>query len=134
MRRWRFACARGCWVECRNELRARPRRSLLGTIPSHDLTAYDVRERVKEVGCCIWRLGPEKILETGGQRLLATGHVHVVQRLQMVGQELDGRDHHLAMAARGQLRQDLQQVRLEPFLWGVASALVSEGPLAGRKL
>ena len=51
----------------------------------------------------------------------------------MVGEELHRDDEHARRAARGYLREELDQVGSQPFLPGVARALVRETPVLGPK-
>ena len=100
-----------------------------GGVRDDQLAVDDTRQCNQKIGRRVRRFDADQRFEPGGARLVAPGDVDVVQRLQVIGQELHGRDDGLLVAAARQLREDIQQVGLEPFFGRVACALVTERPL-----
>ncbi len=68
-------------------------------------------------------------MDTGFIRLLPGCHVDVVEDFEVVGEELDGDDEGAAMAGLAEGGKEFLYVGTEPFLGGVACALVGELPL-----
>jgi len=63
------------------------------------------------------------------RRCLPGLHVQVVEDLQVVRHKADGADHHaLRLPLAGDVLQDLQKIRPQPWLAGGAGALVGEAP------
>src|SRR5207302_642020 len=119
---------------CRCELRVRPCGSSMPSVPGGELATYDACQSLDEVGRGVRRFDALETLNPGRLSLLAAADVDVVQRLEVIGQELYWRDDHLTMPVPRELWQDVEHVRFEPFLRRVARALIGERPLFGRQL
>lgn len=65
-----------------------------------------------------------------GSRELLGFNVNIIQYLKVVGDEPYGNDENVdAIAAEAHFLQDFQNIWAKPFLAGLASALISEGPM-----
>ena len=65
--------------------------------------------------------------------LLTGADIDVVEDLEMVGEELHGRDEHAPMAGPGELRHEVREVGLHPLARLMTGALPAELPPVSRE-
>src|ERR1051326_3795609 len=82
----------------RCELRAQPCHSPAHTIPRRQLATDDVGERLDEIARIVRGFHASKRLESRRLGLFAPGDVDVAEALEVVGQELYGRNNDPSVA------------------------------------
>src|SRR3954447_8327931 len=92
---------------------------------------HDLREGADEGWIVVERFDPVQ-LEPELRSALPCFHVQVPEDLQMVGNESDGRDEHLANALAVEAVELVENVRPEPRLAGRARALEGERPAVAK--
>src|SRR2546426_1920139 len=89
--------------------------------------ARDRGERGDESGIGV-RHPDAPVLEARRPRLRGRRDVEVVEDLEVIGEELHRRHEYRAVARARELGEDLTEVRAQPFLGGVAGALIRPAP------